>query len=67
MQETRTRSLVKTILWRIIATGVTLFVAYGYTRSLSGAGEIALTAAIISMIAYYIHERLWNKTDWGRK
>lgn len=56
--ESHTRSIVKSITWRIIAT---LIAAYwvGF--------HIAILMNIVQTIAYYIHERVWTKIDWGRK
>lgn len=64
--ETKTRSLAKTIIWRVIATLVTWGTIYFYTRQLSESLEITLVAAIISMIVYYFHERIWNFIKWGK-
>lgn len=56
--ETHKRSIVKSITWRVIAT---LIAAYwvGF--------EVAIIMNIVQTIAYYIHERLWVRIDWGRK
>ena len=56
--ESHKRSIVKSITWRIIAT---LIAAYwvGF--------QIAILMNIVQTIAYYIHERIWVKIDWGRK
>lgn len=65
--ETRTRSIAKTIAWRIIATLITWAVVYFFTGKISESLKITLTAAVASMIAYYIFERIWNKIQWGKK
>jgi uncharacterized membrane protein len=64
--ETKTRSVIKSILWRVIATLLTWAVAYYFTGTISGSLKITLTAAAISMIAYYFHERIWDRIDWGK-
>ena len=61
------RSLAKTITWRVVATAITLGVIYAFTQSLGEASIITLTAAVVLVIAYYIHERLWDRTQWGRR
>ncbi len=63
--ETSKRSLVKTIIWRVVATLVTLTVVYIFTGRISESLKITLTAAFLSMLAYYIHERVWSKVKWG--
>jgi len=64
--ETRTRSLLKTIIWRVIATLVTGLAAYFFTAQLGETTKITIVSAAISIVAYYIHERIWNKISWGR-
>ncbi len=65
--ETKTRSLVKTIIWRIIATLITWGTIYFYIGKLGESIEITLVAALIGMTAYYFHERIWNKIEWGKE
>lgn len=64
--ETHGRSITKTISWRVVATLVTLGVLYAYTGKFFISLTITLTAAALSTIAYYIHERTWNTIQWGR-
>lgn len=65
--ESHKRSLLKSITWRIIAVIVTFIVIYAFTHKLLESGGIAITANVINMIAYYIHERMWNRINFGRK
>ena len=64
--ETKTRSFVKTILWRIIATFITWMTIYVFTGNLSESVEITIVAAIFGMTAYYVYERVWNKIIWDK-
>jgi len=64
--ETHTRTLVKTVVWRIIATCVSVGIVYSFTGALKQSVEISLTGALIGMVTYYLHERFWNKVQWGR-
>lgn len=64
--ETSKRSFVKTITWRIIATLITWGVIYAYMDRVSESLAITLIAAFLSMTAYYIHERIWNKINWEK-
>ena len=64
--ESKFRSIVKSIAWRIIATLTTWAVAYYFIGTISGSLEITLWAAGLSMVLYYIHERVWNKINWGK-
>lgn len=65
-QETRTRSVVKTVIWRVVATLITWGTVYAYTGKLSESIEITIVAALIGMTAYYFHERIWNNISWGK-
>ena len=67
VNETKTRSLIKTVTWRVVATLVTLLVVYMFTKAIGSSIKITLTAAFVSMVAYYIHERVWNLHNWRRK
>jgi uncharacterized membrane protein len=64
--ETGTRSLVKTISWRLTGTGATFFISYLILGSFSVASTIAIIQLATNTILYYLHERVWNRIKWGR-
>jgi uncharacterized membrane protein len=64
--ETGTRSLVKTISWRLTGTGATFFISYLILGSFSVASTIAIIQLTTNTILYYLHERVWNRIKWGR-
>ena len=64
--ETKSRSLAKTIIWRVVATLITWGTIYFYTGNLSESVKITIVTALIGMTAYYIHERVWNNIQWGK-
>lgn len=57
----RARSLKKTISWRIIATIITGTIIFLFTKKLSETTYITIASAVVLMIFYYIHERIWSK------
>lgn len=59
--DTKKKSIIKTISWRIIAMIISSIIAYAYTKSVSDSLSIVLIANGISMVVYYFHERFWNK------
>lgn len=65
--DTSTRSLVKTITWRITGSGATFAISYAISRSLTIAGTIAVIQLTANTILYYIHERIWVKIRWGQR
>ncbi len=64
--DTYKRSIYKTITWRIIATLTTIIVIYIWTKSWSISLVAGIVANVLKTVFYYIHERLWNRTDYGR-
>jgi len=65
--ETRRRSILKTITFRIIATLTTFILVLIITGDLMIAGVIGLLDTISKLFIYYSHERVWNKISWGIK
>jgi len=65
--ETRKRSIIKSITFRIIATITTLVVVWLFTKDLAISGGVAILENLIKMIFYYFHERAWTSISWGIK
>lgn len=66
MHDTNTRSIVKTVSWRISGSTATFLVAYLISGNWALSGSIAIIQLTLNTILYYIHERLWNNIDWGK-
>ncbi len=64
--EQHKRTIVKTITWRIIALSVTIIVVYAYSGDVKASLVIGVTANFLKMFFYYIHERVWNRVQFGR-
>ena len=64
--ETATRSLVKTVIYRVVITIMTalVFIALGNDPA-KAIGE-SVVINIFYAVCYYINERIWNKIKWGR-
>ena len=67
MNETRRRSLVKTVTWRITGSTAVFLISYAISGNLNIAGTIAVVQLTANTILYYIHERIWTRINWGRK
>ncbi len=65
--ESHKRSIIKAVTWRIIATSVTTLVVYLFTREVVLSMGVGFVDAAIKIFAYYSHERLWNRINFGRK
>ena len=64
--ETHTRSILKAISWRFIATLITFFTAWFLTGTVDVAMKIGLLDTVIKMGVYYTHERGWNSLNFGK-
>jgi uncharacterized membrane protein len=65
--EQQRRSITKVITWRILVT-ITNFVG-GWLASGNpwvGLGVVSF-ALVVNSILYWVHERIWNRTDWGKQ
>ena len=60
------RSLAKTLTWRFIATTTTIFVAFILTGSVLISLEIGSLEVILKTIFYYLHEKSWERVDYGK-
>jgi adenylylsulfate kinase len=66
-REGKRRSIVKTISWRIIATGAITLIVFIFSGKLHLALTVGAVEAIIKTVLYFFHERLWDKISFGRK
>ena len=60
------RSLVKTFSWRTIGTIDTIFISWIITGDINFAVSIGGVELFTKMILYYFHERLWQRSNFGR-
>jgi len=61
MKESKLRSLLKTLTWRITATLTTIGIAYFIIGDVSVPLAIGGIEFFAKMVIYYMHERLWSK------
>ncbi len=57
----RNANLAKTITYLVIHLGIGFSVAYAFTGSVTVAGAIAVVEPLCNAVAYFFHERVWNK------
>ena len=65
--ESHFRSIVKAVTWRTGGTVVTFAVAWGLTRELELAAQIGIFDTVVKIGAFYAHERIWNRLNFGKK
>lgn len=64
-----TRSIAKSVSWRIVASVTTFVIMYISTDgnvNVELIGLIVGADAIVKMIIYYFHERVWENIRWGK-
>jgi uncharacterized membrane protein len=66
-KETKERSFVKSVTFRILVICSDLVVIYILTRKVSDTIAITIFTNIASTIFYFLHERLWNNITWGKQ
>ena len=60
------RTLAKTLIWRVIALATTIVVVYLYSGDAKESLVVGFVANAFKMLFYYVHERVWNRIDFGR-
>lgn len=74
-KDSPTRSLLKAISWRVVASGTTFVVAFVIFRNFTEqtleettntTAAITLVDAFAKLLFYYLHERLWTNIKWGK-
>ena len=65
--ERHKRTIFKTLSWRILATSTTLLLVYAFTQNIFTSAGVSITEIVIKTAIYYFHERMWNKSNFGRK
>ncbi len=70
-KESKLRSVLKAITWRVIATGTTFTLAYtifsgsGCEDALQKSSLVAGLELVIKLVIYYFHERIWQSIPSG--
>jgi uncharacterized membrane protein len=64
--DTPWRSICKSFSWRVLAMFITGGIAWGLTRELRFAALIGLADTCTKLGIYYAHERLWDRSGFGR-
>ena len=65
--DSKTRSWVKSITWRVMGIVILGALAWLFTRDWQETTLITITFHAIRLVLYYFHEREWERIGWGRK
>lgn len=64
--DTRKRSWVKSITWRAVGLVILAGISYAVTRDLGAMTVITILFHSVRLVLYYWHERLWERSTWGK-
>ena len=60
------RSVVKTITYRVVILILDFTVIYLFTRQIEIAVSFMILSNVYTTLAYFFHERIWDKIKWGK-
>jgi uncharacterized membrane protein len=66
MKENKSRSIGKSISWRILASCDTILISFIITGSFAIAATIGSIEVLTKIFLYYFHERVWDRLKYGR-
>jgi len=65
IRESRLRHIAKTVTWRGVGTLDTMTLAWLITGNPFAGLKIGMSELLTKMILYYLHERVWYKSNYG--
>ena len=65
-RDSRLRSIIKAISWRLLATLTTMAIVLFVTREFQVAVAVGGAEVTVKLVVFYAHERLWQDVSWGR-
>jgi len=67
MSVKKSRSLAKSLTWRVVALITTFVTLYALSKDINMATIATLITNGVNFVAYYYHERIWNSVRWGKE
>jgi len=64
--DSHTRTIVKAVSWRVIATLTTMTIVFLFTRKIFLSVGVGLVEVIAKITFYYLYEITWCKISWGK-
>jgi adenylylsulfate kinase len=65
--ETKKRSLLKAVSWRVFATATTTLIVFIFFGRLDLAIAAGVVESITKIAIYFVHERIWSNIKYGKK
>jgi len=66
-EEKHSRSISKTVTWRLVVMGNNFLIPFILTGSWIIGAQYFTLATLVNMILYWAHERFWNKIQWKKE
>jgi len=66
LMEKNVRSLAKSVTWRVVATSTTILLVFFFTGNIVVSTSVGALEFMVKAVIYYIHERVWNLSNFGR-
>ena len=67
IRESRKRSLIKAVSWRLLAGINTFLLGFLVTGNLAIASSISVLEMVTKFFFYYLHERFWARINIDKK
>jgi uncharacterized membrane protein len=67
MSVKKSRSLAKSLTWRVVALLTTFVTLYALSKDINMATLATIITNGVNFVAYYYHERIWNSVSWGKE
>ena len=65
MSVLRKRHIAKAFSWRFFASIITFLIGWIATEDIEKGFWIFLADVVLKLVLYYLHERLWYKSNFG--
>ena len=65
-RETLTRSVVKTLTYRVLIMILDFSTIYLFTGKAKVAVGFMVVSNLYTTVGYFLHERLWDRIKWGK-
>ncbi len=65
--ESLSRSVVKTVSYRVIILILDFASIYFFTRQVKTALSFMVVSNIYTTVCYFFHERVWDRIKWGKQ
>jgi uncharacterized membrane protein len=66
VMETKTRSLLKSVSYRVFASIVTAVLIFSFTGRLLLAVGLGVLDSVVKILVFFLHERMWMAIPFGR-